>query len=245
MDVADDSSTFQSPRCSPRGMEDIDFFDYDDVIATPRDNELEQETGLHEGAVTQQALLKLHAQQSKKMILTSRGWRYLHEDPDAEAIDMFKEIAGQMLVNVHEGLDTEDFFYEPFGTEVRVFKIPAEEDFEETYMLIYRGVIFAGMRKGKALSIFIQQIKSKLLSEIKDGEDPGFPKSISMTDDNENYLWQIEKEQDVGLQGITTRLFHLKMPENIVGESEEPGQSKITPVADDGESSGVLVEEGK
>lgn len=244
MNVADDSSTFQSPRCSPRGMEDIDFFDYDDVIATPRDHEEERETGLHEGDITQQALLRLHAQQSKKIILTSRGYRYLDDEPDPETIEMFKGIGDQMLANVHTGLDTEELFDEPFGKEVRVFKIPEEEEFGETFMIIYRGVIFSGMRKGKALSIFIQQIKNKLLSEIKDGEDPGFPKSISMTDDNDSYLWQIEQEQETGLQGITTRLFHLKMPENTVSESEDSGQTEITPVTDDEGSDRTPVMEG-
>lgn len=232
MDVADESSAYPSPRCSPRGMEAIDFFDYDDVIATPRDNELEQETGLHEGPKTQQALLKLHMQQSKKLILTSRGWRYLAEEPDGEAIEIFKGIADEMLLNVHEGMDVENLFSEPFGKEVRYFKIPDTDSF----MVVYRSVIFAGIHKGKALSLFLQEMVKKLVSEAKEGEDPGLPKSISMTDDNENYLWQIEQELDSGLKGIMTRLYHFKITEDVVEKSEDQTHTQTSSVTDSHET---------
>lgn len=210
--IVDDSRDLTSPRCSPRGIEDWDIFDYDDVLGHPRNPELDEESPLMEGKLTQTALLELHQQGSKKMILTSRGWRYLDEEPDHEMLDSFIEVGDQMIAKLHEGLDpSTNLLFEPFDKGPQVFKIKDTQ----TYMIVYKSIIFSGMHKGKALSVFMSQMIDKLKSETQEGEVLGLPQKISMTDDNPNYLDQIEEELADGLKGLDLRLYHFDSSERV------------------------------
>ncbi|MBX9696660.1 MAG: hypothetical protein K2X53_01090 [Alphaproteobacteria bacterium] len=235
MEVAEDARNQpQSPRCSPRGCEQMAFWDYDDVLGFARSPESDEERPLREGEKTQAALKTMQESDIKQMILTSRGWRYLgkspndetpeaFEAPDEEMKNTFKDIAHQMYERLHEGLDQKhQFLFEPFGEEVRMIKFSTYHELTETeqdtYMIIYKGIIFSGPHKGVGLSLFLNELKTAL-SKDDTAQVEGkiaMPQLIRMTDDNESYLDLIEQELSQGLAGISLELYHFPMDEAVV-----------------------------
>lgn len=234
MEVAEDAqSQSHAPRCSPRGCEQMAFWDYDDVLGFARSPESDDEAPLREGDKTQAALKAVQESDIKQMILTSRGWRYLVKSPNDSSLDAiespdeemqytFMNIAHQMYERLHEGLDpSHKFLFEPFGEEVKVIKFSTHHELtateQDTYMIIYKGIIFSGPHKGVGLSLFLNELKTVL---EKDDLNPGeskiaMPQVIRMTDDNGSYLDLIEQELSRGLAGISLALYHFPMDEGV------------------------------
>jgi hypothetical protein len=143
--------------------------------------------------------------------------------PDEDMQETFKDIAHQMYERLHEGLDpTQQFLFEPFGDEVKVIKFSTYHELtkndQDTYMIIYKGIIFSGPHKGVGLSLFLNELKTVLEKDDLDqgGSKVLMPQVIRMTDDNGSYLDLIEQELSRGLAGISLELYHFPMEEVVV-----------------------------
>jgi hypothetical protein len=89
---------------------------------------------------------------------------------------------------------------------------------QDTYMIIYKGIIFSGPHKGVGLSLFLKELKIALSKDDltqKEGKIV-MPQLIRMTDDNNSYLDLIEQELSHGLAGISLELYHFPMDEVVV-----------------------------